>query len=44
MAFRMDIPLGIPPLTIEGENNNVPIPLSDEGESKEDCEVVENIG
>ncbi|KAH0645779.1 hypothetical protein KY290_034581 [Solanum tuberosum] len=40
----VDIPLGSPPVTVEGENNKGPILLSDDGESKQDCEVVENIG
>ncbi|KAH0672352.1 hypothetical protein KY290_024589 [Solanum tuberosum] len=42
--FIVDIPLGSPPLTVEGENNKGPILLSDDEEFEEDCEVVENIG
>ncbi|KAG5592702.1 hypothetical protein H5410_043216 [Solanum commersonii] len=40
----VDIPLGIPPITVEGENNKGPILLSDDGESEQDCEVLKNIG
>ncbi|KAG5592713.1 hypothetical protein H5410_043227 [Solanum commersonii] len=42
--FVVDIPLGIPLLTVEGENNKGPSLLSDDEESEEDYKVVENIG
>ena len=44
MAFLWGYPLESPPLTVRGENNKILILLSDYDESKEHCEVGEDIG